>query len=265
MPAEQSVERSEKIIVMEDVWFAYRDKPVVEAINLDIYADDFLGIIGPNGGGKTTLFKLILGLLTPDRGTITIKDGTPSEHRTAIGYVPQYRTFDFGFPISVYEMVLMGRLGTIHNPFRKYDHEDRAIVQNCLEIMEIEDLRKRQVDQLSGGQQQKVMLARALATQPEVLLLDEPTNHVDVRTGSHFFELLKELHKKMAIVVISHDIGAISTTIERIGCMNCRLYLHDSAEITEEVLAESYQCPIDLIAHGIPHRVLQEHHALEDQ
>jgi zinc transport system ATP-binding protein len=265
MPEESSEERSKKIIVMEDVWFTYRDNPVVEAINLQIYANDFLGIIGPNGGGKTTLFKLILGLLAPDRGTITINGGTPDEHRTAIGYVPQYRTYDFGFPISVHEMVLMGRLGKIRKPFRKYSSEDRTIVQNCLEIMEIDALRNRQVDQLSGGQQQKVMLARALATQPEVLLLDEPTNHVDVRTGCHFFELLKELHKKMAIVVISHDIGAVSTTIDRIGCMNRRLYLHDSAEITEEMLAESYQCPIDLIAHGIPHRVLQEHHVLEDQ
>jgi len=256
-------ESSEEIIAMEDVWFTYRDNPVVEAINLRIYANDFLGIIGPNGGGKTTLFKLILGLLTPDKGTITIKGGDPCEHRTVIGYVPQYRTFDFGFPISVQEMVLMGRLGTIRKPFRKYSSEDHAIVQNCLETMEIADLKNRQVDQLSGGQQQKVMLARALATEPEVLLLDEPTNHVDVQTGGHFFGLLKELHEKMAVVVISHDIGAISTTIDRIGCMNKRLYLHDSAEITEEMIAESYQCPIDLIAHGVPHRVLQEHHVLE--
>ena len=265
MPEESSEERSEKIIVMEDVWFTYRDNPVVEAINLQIYANDFLGIIGPNGGGKTTLFKLILGLLTPDKGTVTIKGENPCQHRTSIGYVPQYRTFDFGFPISVHEMILMGRLGKIHKPFRKYSREDNSIVQKCLETMEIVDLKDRQVDQLSGGQQQKVMLARALATEPEVLLLDEPTNHVDVRTGSHFFELLKELHKKMAIVVISHDIGAVSTTIDRIGCMNRRLYLHDSAEITEEMLAESYQCPIDLIAHGVPHRVLQEHHHLEEK
>ena len=256
---------SEEIIVMKDVWFTYRNSPVVEAINLHIYPNDFLGIIGPNGGGKTTLFKLILGLLTPDKGTVSIKGGDPREHRTAIGYVPQYRTFDFGFPISVQEMVLMGRLGNIHKPFRKYCIEDHRIVQKCLEMMEIDDLKNRQVDQLSGGQQQKVMLARALAAEPEVLLLDEPTNHVDVRTGSHFFELLKELHTKMAIVVISHDIGALSTTIDRIGCMNRKLYLHDSAEITEEMIAESYQCPIDLIAHGVPHRVLQEHHYLEDQ
>ena len=265
MSEKRSEKRLEKIIVMKDVWFTYRDNPVVEAINLEIDSNDFLGIIGPNGGGKTTLFKLILGLLTPDKGSITIKGGDPRQHRTSIGYVPQYRTFDFGFPISVHEMVLMGRLGKIHKPFRKYAGEDHAIVQKCLETMEIVDLKNRQVDQLSGGQQQKVMLARALATEPEVLLLDEPTNHVDVRTGTHFFELLKELHKKMAIVVISHDIGAISTTIDRIGCMNRRLYLHDSAEITEEMLAESYQCPIDLIAHGIPHRVLQEHHVLEEQ
>jgi zinc transport system ATP-binding protein len=153
----------------------------------------------------------------------------------------------------------MGRLGHIHRPFRKYRPEDRRIARECLAMMDIGDLADRQVDRLSGGQQQKVILARALATEPRVLLLDEPTNHVDVQTEVHFFEILKQLHEDMAIVLVTHDIGAVSVYVDRIACLNRRLFIHDSGEITEEMLAETYQCPVELIAHGVPHRVLREH------
>jgi zinc transport system ATP-binding protein len=236
---------------------------VLEGVCLDIYEHDFLGIIGPNGGGKTTLLKLMLGLLTPDRGSIRVMGESPALHRTDIGYVPQYRTFDFGYPVSVIEVVLMGRLGHIRRPFRKYRPEDRRIAEACLAMMDIGDLADRQVDQLSGGQQQKVILARALATEPRVLLLDEPTNHVDVRTEVHFFEILRQLHEKMAIVLVTHDIGAVSVYVDRIACLNRKLFIHDSGEITEEMLAETYQCPVELIAHGVPHRVLKEHEGEE--
>ncbi len=256
---------SKAIISLEDVWFRYKDIQVVEGVNLQIYDHDFLGIIGPNGGGKTTLLKLILGLITPDRGRIRVLGGDPREHRTSIGYVPQYRTFDFAFPISVSQMVLTGRLGHIHKTFRKYKRIDHEIVKNCLEMMEIYDLRDSQVGQLSGGQQQKVMLARALATNPRILLLDEPTNHVDARTEVNFFEILKKLHTEIAIVVVSHDIGAISTYVDRIACMNQKLYIHDSPEITGEMVAETYRCPVELIAHGVPHRVLEEHKNMENK
>ena len=232
---------------------------MLEDVSLDIYEHDFLGIIGPNGGGKTTLLKLMLGLIEPDRGSVCIMGKQPALHRTDIGYVPQYRTFDFGYPISVMEVVLMGRLGHIRRPFRKYRPEDRRIAEACLDMMDIGDLADRQVDQLSGGQQQKVILARALATEPRVLLLDEPTNHVDVRTEVHFFEILKQLHEDMAIVLVTHDIGAVSVYVDRIACLNRKLFIHDSGEITGEMLAETYQCPVELIAHGVPHRVLMEH------
>jgi zinc transport system ATP-binding protein len=153
----------------------------------------------------------------------------------------------------------MGRLGHIHSPFRKYRAEDYEIAKECLNMMDIGDLADRQVDQLSGGQQQKVILARALATEPRVLLLDEPTNQVDVQTEVHFFEILRQLHESMAIVLVTHDIGAVSVYVDRIACLNRKLFIHDSGEITEEMLAETYQCPVDLIAHGVPHRVLKEH------
>jgi len=250
---------TDPIIHLEDVWFSFNGTPALEGVSLDIYERDFLGIIGPNGGGKTTLLKLILGLLAPDRGMIRIMGEPPERHRTDIGYVPQYRTFDFGYPISVIEVVLMGRLGHIHRPFRKYRLEDRKIAEECLAMMDIADIADRQVDQLSGGQQQKVILARALATEPRVLLLDEPTNQVDVRTEVHFFEILRQLHEDMAIVLVTHDIGAVSIYVDRIACLNRRLFVHDSGEITEDVLAETYQCPVELIAHGVPHRVLKEH------
>jgi zinc transport system ATP-binding protein len=251
------------IIHLEDVWFSYDGAPVLEGVCLDIYEHDFLGIIGPNGGGKTTLLKLMLGLLEPDRGSISIMGESPELHRTDIGYVPQYRTFDFGYPVSVIEVVLMGRLGHIRRPFRKYRPEDRRIAEECLALMDIGDLADRQVDELSGGQQQKVILARALATEPRVLLLDEPTNHVDVRTEVHFFEILKQLHEDMAIVLVTHDIGAVSVYVDRIACLNRKLFIHDSGEITGEMLAETYQCPVELIAHGVPHRVLKEHEGEE--
>ncbi|NYT06155.1 MAG: ABC transporter ATP-binding protein [Methanomicrobiales archaeon] len=247
------------IISLDHVWYSYDGSPVLEDVTLDVFDHDFLGIIGPNGGGKTTLLKVMLGLLAPQKGRVTVRGGSPAEHRTAIGYVPQYRTFDFGYPVRVLDVVLMGRLGHIPGPFRKYSQKDRNIAMEALEAMGIADLAGRQVDLMSGGQQQKVILARALATEPEVLLLDEPTNHVDVRTEEHFFGILKDLHKRMAIVVVSHDIGAISTHVDRIACLNRRLYVHDSGEITGSMLAEAYQCPIELIAHGVPHRVLAEH------
>jgi zinc transport system ATP-binding protein len=250
---------TDAIISLENVWFSYDSVSVLEDVSLTVYANDFLGIIGPNGGGKTTLLRIMLGLTPPDRGSVSVMGGKPQEHRIAIGYVPQYRTFDFGYPISVMDVVLMGRLGHIHRPFRKYGEKDREIAHHALEEMGISDLWDRRISNLSGGQQQKVILARALATEPRVLLLDEPTNHVDVQTEVHFFEILKQLHEKMAIVVVSHDIGAISEHVGRVACLNRRLFIHESGEITEEMLAETYQCPIELIAHGIPHRVLREH------
>jgi zinc transport system ATP-binding protein len=247
------------VIVLDDVWFGFDGTTVLEGVDLTVTDRDFLGIIGPNGGGKTTLLKVMLGLVKPWRGSVRVFGNRPEEARTALGYVPQYRTFDFGYPISVMDVVLTGRLGHIHRPFRKYSREDRKICQEMLDIMGIADLAGRQVDRLSGGQQQKVILARALASGPRVLLLDEPTNHVDARTELHFFEILEELHRRMAIVVVSHDIGAISEHVTRVACMNRRLYMHDSGEITEQMLADTYQCPVDLIAHGVPHRVFRDH------
>jgi zinc transport system ATP-binding protein len=247
------------IISLDHVSYGIDGTPVLVDVSLDVFEHDFLGIIGPNGGGKTTLLKVMLGLLVPDSGRVTVKGGAPHEHRMSIGYVPQYRTFDFGFPVRVLDVVLMGRLGHIRGPSRKYSRHDREIAANALHAMGIADLADRQVDSMSGGQQQKVILARALASEPEVLLLDEPTNHIDVRTEEHFFGILKELNERMAIVVVSHDIGAISTHVDRVACLNRRLFTHDSGEITGSMLAETYQCPIELIAHGIPHRVLADH------
>ena len=247
------------LVDVRDLWVTLGGRVVLEGINLSIRAEDFLGIIGPNGGGKTTLLKAILGLIQPTQGTITVLGGSPDKQRSSLGYVPQYRTFDFGFPISVEEVVLMGRLAHIPGIVKHYSDEDHRVAHDALAMMEIEDLTTRQIDALSGGQQQRVMLARALAGEPKVLLLDEPTNHVDAKSQTRFFELLKGLHDKMAVVMVTHDIGAVSTYVDRIACLNHRLFMHDSHEITSEVLAEIYECPIELIAHGVPHRVLQVH------
>jgi zinc transport system ATP-binding protein len=250
---------SENVIELEHVWVKYRHRDVLEDISLSIGERDFYGIIGPNGGGKTTLLKVMLGLISPSSGTVRVLGGTPEENRRCIGYVPQYRTFDFGFPISVLEMVMTGRLGHIGRNPKKYREEDRELARKTLRIMGIEDLKHRQIDQLSGGQQQRAMIARALVTEPKVLLLDEPTVHIDVQVENQFYDLLKQLHTTMAIVLVTHDIGAVSVYVDKIACLNRRLFTHDSREITGDMLAAAYQCPVDLVAHGLPHRVLREH------
>ena len=250
---------SDNIIELEHVWARYQSHVVLEDITLSVQERDFLGIIGPNGCGKTTLLKVMLGLIRPYQGTVRVMGEAPEFHRKSLGYVPQYRTFDFGFPISVLEMVMTGRLGQMGGRFRRYREEDRESALSALELMEISDLQEKSIGELSGGQQQRVMIARALVTEPKVLLLDEPTVHVDIRVENQFYDLLKDLHRRMAVVLVTHDIGAISIYVDRIACLNRRLYTHDSREITEDMLAATYQCPVELVAHGVPHRVLRTH------
>lgn len=253
--------RNTPVIRIENLSLSFNGLVVLEDISLDIYADDFLGIIGPNGGGKTTLLKTMIGLVQPDSGRITINGGSIPENRHKIGYVPQYRTFDFGYPIHVIDVVMMGRLQYRKGILRHFSAKDERAAHEALEMMEIGDLAEKRISELSGGQQQRVILARAVAMEPEILLLDEPTSHVDVRFTSHFYDILKELHEKMAIVMVTHDITAVSTHVERIACLNRKIYIHSTPEITGQVLSEMYACPVEIIAHGIPHRVLEVHDA----
>lgn len=247
------------VIEVEGVGVRFRGHTILEDVNLAIYPDDFYAIIGPNGGGKTTLLKVILGLLTPSRGTVRILGGTGPAARRNLGYVPQFRTFDFEYPITVREMVLSGRLGHITRIPRRYGADDHARTEEALETLNITDLADRQIRSLSGGEQQRAIIARALVGDPKVLLLDEPTVYVDAPTTTQFYGILDGLRERMAIVLVTHDIGVLPEHVTRVACLNRRLYTHDTNEITADMLEAAYHCPVDLIAHGVPHRVLSEH------
>ena len=246
------------VVVIKDVWVHYDSLPVLEEINLTIKEHDFLGIIGVNGGGKSTLLKVILGLIKPSKGTVRVFGDTPQESRKYIGYVPQYCLFDLEFPVSVWEVVLMGRLGHT-GLFKSYNKEDKKAALDALAKMDMLEYKDRQVGKLSGGQQHRVFIARALAANPKLLLLDEPAAGIDTIIQEEFYELLEKLKTKMAIVLVSHDISAVSVYVDKIACLNHRLHYHDSKELTAEDLEATYHCPVELIAHCVPHRVLKKH------
>jgi zinc transport system ATP-binding protein len=249
---------AEEVVKLNNVCVQYDGTPVLEDINLSIHHDDFLGLIGPNGGGKTTLLKLMLGLVAPSRGEVTILGEPPEKGRRYVGYVPQHSLFDRDFPINVLEVVLTGRLSHT-KPFRWYNKSDREAAADALRSVEMLDFRDRQIGMLSGGQQQRVFVARALVSEPRLLLLDEPMSSVDTPMQEEFYELLDRLKQRMPIVLVSHDISAVSVYVDKIACLNRKLYYHESKELTPEDLEAAYHCPIQMIAHGVPHRVLKEH------
>ncbi len=248
------------VITLKDVWAGYGAKTVLEAVNLNVKEQDFLGLIGPNGGGKTTLLKVLLGLIIPQRGQVEILGRPVGQGRRYIGYVPQVLEFDREFPVRVREVVRMGRLGK-QKLLRPYSRQDETIVERSLDQVGMLEFGDRPIGVLSGGQRQRVYVARALASEPKLLLLDEPTANVDSKIQYSIYELLKELNKFITIVMISHDLGAVSSYVKTVGCLNRRLHYHNDRVITPEMIEQTYQCPVDLIAHGVPHRVFPEHSA----
>lgn len=250
---------SKEAIKLENVWVQFGNIPVLDGITLTIDKNDFVGIIGPNGGGKTTLLKIILGLITPTSGKVSVLGNSPVHSRKYIGYIPQQNQFDPDFPINVWDVVLMGRYGR-RGLFKRYGKDDIAAATKALENVGMLEHRYRQIGKLSGGEQQRVFIARALVSEPEILLLDEPTASVDAASQREFYELLKNLKEKMTIIIVSHDIGVTSIYVDKIACLNRQLYYHGSTEISPEILEVTYKCPVQMIAHGaVPHRVLGEH------
>lgn len=252
----------EEVIRIENLWAGYENDIVLEDINFSAFKNDFIGLIGPNGGGKTTLMRVLLGIIRPVRGTVKIMGLTPHKGRQHIGYVPQIIDFDRAFPVSVFDVARMGRLShrkPLH-PFTKLDDE---ITMQALEDVDMADLYQKPIGELSGGQRQRALIARALASQPEILLLDEPTSSIDPNVSVNVYELLQRLNDKLTILLISHDMNAISSYVKTIGCVSRRLFYHGEKAVTAEMLEAAYECPIDLIAHGLPHRHLHEHHPEE--
>ena len=250
---------TDNIVTIKNLDFSYiKGVKVLDGVNLVIQPRDFLGLIGPNGGGKTTLLKIILGLLQLDKGTIKVFNQEPAAARGQIGYVPQYAKIDLDYPINTLEVVLMGLLGN-KKILQRFNSQDKEQALGALAKVGMKDLAKKQIGELSGGQRQRVLIARALVREPKLLILDEPTSSVDTKAGSDFFELLKKLNRNIAIIVVSHDIGMISPYINKVACLNNTLYYHDSSEINEALIESGYKCDIELLGHGIPHRVLKKH------
>jgi len=248
----------QEVISIRHLWAGYDHESVLEDVNMSVRELDFIGLIGPNGGGKTTLLKVLLGLLPPMRGEIEVMGLRVKEGRRHIGYVPQAVAFDREFPISVWDVARMGRLGR-PRLLRRYTAEDNEIVAEALRQVDMLDLCNRPIGDLSGGQRQRVYVARALSRQPKILLLDEPTASVDPKVSTSIYELLRQLNDRVTIVMISHDMAAISSYVKTVGCLNRHLFYHEDKELDAEMLELAYQCPIDLLAHGVPHRVFRQH------
>lgn len=248
----------EKIIELKKVTAGYNDNIILENINLDIYKKDFLGVIGPNGGGKTTLLKVILGLLKPIKGKVKYFLNGNKDYKRTIGYLPQFHKFDFDFPIKVMDVILSGTMPKI-SFLNNHKDEDLSRAEDLMKLTGTTSLKKRPLGELSGGQAQRVFLCRALINNPELLILDEPNTFVDKDFSKNLFEILKELNKEISIILVSHDLGIVSSYVKNIACVNGNLHYHDSHLISEDIIKD-YRCPVDIITHGeVPHRVLGKH------
>ncbi len=239
---------ADAVISIEDLSFSYEGPPVLEHVSLEVQRGEMLGLVGPNGGGKSTLLKMVLGLLRPDRGRVTVLGLSPREGRKEIGYVPQSTSFPLDFPISVEEAVLLGRLGRTRF-LGGYSRRDREVAAEAMARTEVLELRRRRLGELSGGQLQRVLIARALASRPQILILDEPTSHMDLRVEEDVFGLLKELNARMTIVVVSHDVGFITHYVTRAACLNRSLLCHQTVEISQETMNRLYGAPVRAIQH----------------
>ena len=240
------------LIHINHITFAWDKEPVLEDVDLKIFDNDFIGLIGPNGGGKTTLIKAIVGLIKPQKGKIYFREDLPRLKRP-IGYLPQVKTMDRQFPITVMDVVRSGSL--MRNiPFGSVG-EEKTKALGLLTEMGMDHLRKKAVGELSGGQLQRVFLCRALISDPRVLVLDEPATFVDNRFEGELFDKLRILNERMAILLVSHDMGTISGYVKTIACLNRNLHYHASNIITAEDL-KSYNCPIRVL---IPGNVSYDH------
>lgn len=237
-------------IEIRNLSFSYEKTPVLSDVNFSVDAGDFLAIIGPNGGGKSTLMKLIVGLLKPSEGDVRVFGEKVPSKKVSIGYVPQNTNRNLEFPITVAETVSTGLPLYRSNPQK---------VKEALETVKMESFAGRRLGELSGGERQRVLIARALAADPQILFLDEPSSNIDAQGQEDLYGLLAELNAKMTIVIVSHDLMVLSNHVKSVACVNRTVHFHSGSKITPEMVQSMYGCEVDLIAHGVPHRVLGTH------
>ncbi|MCC6358331.1 MAG: ABC transporter ATP-binding protein [Phycisphaerales bacterium] len=234
-------------IQLQNVTFAYEDRPVLRDVNLAIRVGDFACIIGPNGGGKTTLLRILVGLLTPQAGTVSVLGESPVRARRRIGYMPQHASLDLKFPVNALDVVLMGRLHESRLGF--YSRADRDRAAGALAEVGLADFGRRPFSDLSGGQRQRVLIARALACDPELLLLDEPTSNLDISVEEQLYALLGELNRRLTIVMVSHDVGYVSAAVKTAVCVNRTVHTHSTRELTGDVIRNLYGREVRVLQH----------------
>jgi zinc transport system ATP-binding protein len=247
-----------KLVKMESVAAGYVDKIILRDINFTIHDRDFIGIIGPNGGGKTTLMRVLLGLIRPLAGTIEYSNDIFSRGKREIGYLPQFRVVDLQFPIRVRDVVFSGLMSS-GGIFKRFSSDDEDRVNDILARFGVSHLRDKTIGDLSGGQMQRVFLCRALVSSPRLLVLDEPDTFVDSSFSVDLNQILQDLNKEIAIVLVSHDLGSVLESVKNIACVNGTLHYHSADEGAEHIM-ESMQCSFRLVWHGdVPHTVLKKH------
>lgn len=239
-------------IQIENLSFSYGPVSVLEKANVTIGEKEFISVVGPNGGGKTTLLKIMLGLLEPQSGSVSVFGKVPTLGRKLIGYLPQYTNLDAKFPVTALDVVLMGRLGKTR-ALGFYTKADREAARAMLARVGLDKLEKRPLAALSGGQQQRVLIARALVSQPQLLLLDEPASSLDDYVEQELFDLLQELNKELTIIVVSHDVAYVSKYVEKVVCVNREVHTHPVAEIDENIIHDMYGEHVHAVRHDQEH------------
>lgn len=238
---------------------SYGGVKALKDISLTVPEGDYLAIIGPNGGGKSTLLRAALGLIPVDGGDILLLGDKPSKSRPKAGYVPQYSMLDRRFPMTVFETVLTGRFLGGKRIFKRYTSLDKDVAMAKIEETGLQKLANRSIGELSGGEFQRVLIARALASDSQILFLDEPTANVDANARETIYSLIATLNRSITIVMVTHDLFALSSEVKSVACLNTELVYHGAPELRQDVLGKLYGCPVELIAHGVPHRVFDLH------
>lgn len=237
------------IIKFENVDFAYDSQLVLSDVNFSIGEKEHISVIGPNGGGKSTMLKLMLGLLKPSAGKISMVGKSPETARQLIGYMPQYSQFDSLFPVSVLDVVLMGVVE--FSSIGRYKKKYKEMAMKALEELDLADLAERQFSDLSGGQRQRVLIARAIVGEPKLLLLDEPTNNIDPAMEKQLYSTINKLVQRMTVVTVSHDLGFVADSVDRVLCVNRSVHIHPVSALDNNLISNVYGAPHKMVHHDV--------------